>query len=282
MRVQRILIPLFFFLKVCSVTVQNVHVADLHPGDVLLFRGNAVISRLIQFFDGSPYSHTGIYTGDGVLEAVAEGVKKRPLEESIKGVEYVDVYRYSTTDGHTLGDSVYPLAPIEARMKYYEANGDRYAYEELFLLSILASTRHLPLPVVMPLVRVYLDRAVATMPIFLSGGKEPMTCSELIYRCYAESDTTGKYRLQVLGTEPENLEGQIYSGVRDASMPAIDSTIDDQLSKQDQKEMKEFIALYAKAKNRSDAKTKWTTSDFVTPHDLMQSPNLKKIGRLKK
>ncbi|HYM20543.1 MAG TPA: hypothetical protein VEW28_06015 [Candidatus Kapabacteria bacterium] len=259
---------------------QPVHRSDLKPGDVFLYHGTATISSLIRFFDGSDYSHTGIYFNDSVLEAVSEGVKLRGLDESVNGVAYVDIYRWVSGGIDTLGSAGFPAAPVLARCEWYHKTGDRYAYEELFLLSILASVRHIPLPIVMPLVRIYLDRASAVLPILLSENKEPMICSELIYRVYAEADTAGKYRLKLVGTEERSSLTDIFSVLRDAAMPVADSIIDANVAQRTNPETEEFLKLYAKAKKRADAKTKWTTADFVTPHDLVTSPNLKRVGRL--
>jgi hypothetical protein len=263
-----------------NVSAQTVHRADLRPGDVLLYHGTATISTLIRFFDGSDYSHTGIYFHDSVLEALSEGVKLRPLDESIGDVAYVEVYRWYSVNGDTLGSPAYPSVPVLARCEWYHQMGDRYAYEELFMLSILASVRYIPLPVVMPFVRIYIERASAVLPIFLSANKEPMTCSELIYRIYTEADTTGKYRPKLLGTEERPALSDIFALLRNAAMPVADSIIDTNLATQKSPEAEEFLRLYAKAKKRADAKTMWTTADFVSPHDLVQSPNFRKIGRL--
>ena len=277
MRTAAVIVMMFIAQNISAQTVTR---ADLRPGDVLLYHGTATISTLIRFFDGSAYSHTGIYFHDSVLEAVSEGVKLRPLGESIGDVAYVDVYRWYSPHNDTLGSAAYPNAPILSRCEWYHANGDRYAYEELFMLSILASVRRIPVPLVMPFVRIYLERASDVLPILLAANKEPMTCSELIYRIYAESDTTGKYRPKLVGTEEHGELSDIFSIIRDAAMPIADSIVETNIDKQMNEDNEKFLRLYAKAKKRSDARTMWTTSDFVSPHDLVTSPNFRKIGRL--
>jgi len=74
-----------------------VAVADLLPGDVLLYRAGLQKphQRKISAVTGSPYTHAAIFLGDGL---VAEsnfplGVAKRPVEESIKGSGCVAVLR---------------------------------------------------------------------------------------------------------------------------------------------------------------------------------------------
>jgi hypothetical protein len=196
-------------------------------------------------------------------------------------VKYVDVFRFQSVDGkHALGDSAYPTVPILSRIEYYQINGDRYAYEELMLLSILCITRFPPIPVIRQVMRVYLDRSLATLPILLSDGKEPMICSELIYRCYNEADTSGKYRIRISGAQGKGLESDILSALLTSGTPIVDSVISEELAKNEDKKMKLYIEMYTKAKRRSESGNAWTTSDFITPHDLIQSPNLRKIGRL--
>src|SRR5439155_3261245 len=78
----------------------------LQPGDVLLVNGPGFVSDAIRIAervrfgdnrDGHPtYSHAALYVGDGlVVEMLANGFVKRPLEASVNDNNYiVDVYRW--------------------------------------------------------------------------------------------------------------------------------------------------------------------------------------------
>lgn len=74
-----------------------VSVADLLPGDVLLYRANRQMphQRKISAVTGSPYTHAVIFLGDNLVAEsnFPRGVAKRPVEESIKGSGCVAVLR---------------------------------------------------------------------------------------------------------------------------------------------------------------------------------------------
>jgi len=118
--------------------------SELKACDVLLYRGHGLVSDLIRLFDGSEYSHAAIYDGARIAEAIAEGVVCREVAASVKGAKYVDVYRWIGPTGAHLGDPNYEAAPIQARIRFYVGEKERYAFEELILLALLTSTRRLP------------------------------------------------------------------------------------------------------------------------------------------
>lgn len=93
-------------------------------GDVLLFVGKGIISRLIRWISGR-YSHSGIAAWWGtrlmVLEAIATGVVAVPLSRCVQGYPVVDLY---TTDMELDRDRVVDMAREEL--------GKSYAYWGLF------------------------------------------------------------------------------------------------------------------------------------------------------
>ncbi|NTV09137.1 MAG: hypothetical protein HGA81_11135, partial [Chlorobium limicola] len=89
----------------------TIHVSDLCPCDVLLYHGDSAIAHLIQWFSGSEYSHTSIYDGAMVVEAVADGVKKHTVDESVSSTVYVDVWRLKK-EGHLIGSPELPVQPV--------------------------------------------------------------------------------------------------------------------------------------------------------------------------
>jgi hypothetical protein len=149
-------------------------------GDVLLYERSGVVSSLIRLFDGTDFSHAGLYVGDDeVGEAVAKGVVRQPLAVSVRGAKRVRVRRLIAPA---------PLDPVVDRARQILAEGERYSYEQIMLLAFLCLTRRLPLtPSLHLLVRRVLDSAASRVAALLAGGREPMICSEFVYRCYDEA-----------------------------------------------------------------------------------------------
>ena len=165
----------------------------LQAGDVLLYRGEGLLAKLIRFFDGTQVNHAGLYVGDGkVGEAVGEGVVARSLDVSIAGHTLVLVRRLTATVSTT--------QPVVDRGRTYLAQGQRYAYEQLLLLAFLALTRKVKVtPILDQLLRRLLDAAAAALAKMTSAGRQPMICSEFVYRCYDEAlpDPVDVYSLRV-------------------------------------------------------------------------------------
>jgi len=178
--------------------MEQLGITDLRPGDVLLYRGNALLSRLIQHFDGSPASHVAIYLGGGqVGEAVAEGVVPRDWETSFHGAEWVRVYRL-VSDPADMGPVLGVASAILGR-------GERYGYEQLLMLAVLCTTRKIQItPVLRRLLRTLLDAATRLLVELTQGGREPMICSEFVYRCYdqAKPSVQDEYSIDIGGMLP--------------------------------------------------------------------------------
>lgn len=169
--------------------------SDLRPADVLLYRGTAPISKAIQFLDGTEVSHAGLYLGNQTVgEALATGgLVTNSLPVSIDGCEWVLVRR--------LAPEVADMQPVLDRAAMYLAQANRYAYEQIFLLAIICLTRKVKVtPALRPLVRAAVDRAAAHLQALLaSGEREPMICSEFVYRCYDEAvaEPDDRYSLKI-------------------------------------------------------------------------------------
>jgi hypothetical protein len=152
----------------------------LRGADVFLYRGTGWVPELIRFFDGTDFSHAGLYLGrEAVGEALGNGLVQTTLVQSITGRKRVLVRR--------LKQDV-TLQPVLDRAQTYIAQGPRYAYEQILLLAFLALTRKLPVAVSLrALLRSILDRAAQVVSGIVGLGKEPMICSEFVYRCYDEA-----------------------------------------------------------------------------------------------
>ena len=160
--------------------VTAIKVNDLLPGDVILYKGTGFISRAIQFFDGTDFSHAAVYLGDGMVgEAIASGLERQPFEKGAKGI---------WVQAHRIKEVVPTMDPVLTVANAYLDQGNRYGYEQLLLLAFLCLTRKLRLtPTMRYLVRSVLDSATSSLTALVSQKKQPMICSEYVYRTYDEA-----------------------------------------------------------------------------------------------
>lgn len=157
------------------------------PADVLLYRGTSIFAKLIIFWDRSHYSHAGLALGrqangqPAVGEAlVKEGVIARGLDVSIADSTEVQARRLAAG----LPDPSRVLAVAET----YLAQHNRYAIENIFMLVILCLVRKIHVnPVLDALLRKLFDGMARLLVDPLHGGKQPMICSEFVFRCYQEA-----------------------------------------------------------------------------------------------
>ena len=166
--------------------IKAIPVAQLMPGDVLLYRGKGLISDAIRFIDRSEVSHSGLFLGRygeqgrTVGEAIREGVIRRELPKSIEHAEWVESRR--------LKEAPSSLDPVLERAAHYLKRGERYAFEQILLLAFLCMTRNLTGSSVLGrLIRETLDAASAFLLQLFNTGREPMICSEFVVRCYREA-----------------------------------------------------------------------------------------------
>ena len=243
------------------------NISDLKAGDVLLYHGTSLVSKLIRLFDGGVYNHVSIYDGSNVAEAVKNGVVSRPVSESIKEARYVDVFRFQSDTGQGLGEGE---ELIKDQISRYVAEGERYAYEQIILLAFIAVTRRLPfiklIPLLGKILRNIIDSAAYLLNEIIAAGKEPMICSELVYRCYA--DAGEDYKLSIVGADL----------LRQNSLldPLDGSDFEVQQTAAAAQEFLQLLEVACRNESRLRA-----VPDFVTPRDIRTSPNLIRQGCLK-
>jgi hypothetical protein len=165
---------------------RDIPIAQLMPGDVLLYRSKGLISDAIRLIDRSEVSHAGLFLGRyqemgrTVGEAIREGVVRRELPKSLDHAEWVESRR--------LKESPASIDPVLERAAHYLKSGERYAFEQILLLAFLSITRHLAGSSVLGrLIRETLDAAAAFLLRLFNTGRESMICSEFVYRCYSEA-----------------------------------------------------------------------------------------------
>lgn len=174
---------------------------DLAAGDILLYRVTDSIknlhSALIRKLDGTEVSHAGLFMGGCVAEALAvgehAGLGTQPLTDSIAGCDWVAVRRLR----HVPGD----MQPVLGTAQMYLDQGNRYAYGQILLLAMVCSTRKLNLnnPLLRRIVYSAINNAAAFVRRMQSGGKQPMICSEFVYRDYDEAlpDKVDPYSIEI-------------------------------------------------------------------------------------
>ncbi len=165
---------------------------DIRAGDVLLFHGNGFVSWGIRKFDGTDVNHAAIALDATTLgEAGGHGLQRTPIEAAAASNKYMRVRRHGDAE----------LGPVVAIASTYLDEGRPYAYQQIVLLALLASTRKIPLTgIAKRMLRSILDHGAAALNGFMDrDGKRSMICSEFVYRAYAEAvgDPVDRYRVRV-------------------------------------------------------------------------------------
>jgi hypothetical protein len=262
--------------------------ADLKPGDVLLMQGTGIVSDLIRMFDQGNYSHAAVYDGANVVEMLSQGTTVNNIVgSSLPEARFVDVYRFISNDGKPLGIPGLGPEPVLGCIQYYVQNRQRYGYEQIVLLALLCATRteaqkNLS-PVLAMILRRFLDSAAEKIAGMIHAGKEPMICSELVYRCYTEAGPP--YAIRVRGSDVPKLAAAPTPMVRAEALTPDEVDF--------KREAATFLLNYAVAKKRNlgtrefafattpgDIVAASAVADFVTPRDLETSPNLQMVGTL--
>lgn len=159
--------------------------AVMKPGDVLLYSSSTWIGWLIKTLDGSEFSHAGIYLGsDQVGEALMAGnpgVHANPISTSFDKSTFVDAYRLASNPPE--------LSPVLDVAHQTIAEGNRYAYAEILLVAMICTTRNLDFmdPALRRVVLATLSKANDWIESMFDQGREPMICSEFVFRCYDEA-----------------------------------------------------------------------------------------------
>jgi hypothetical protein len=243
-------------------------------------------------FDGGDYSHGGIVRGGQVTEALGSGINHRPVATSVSDAKYVDVYRF-TKDGKTLGDPQYPVPALSAAIQVFEAAKNAYAYDEILLLAMLCSTRRLAgimsAPGLAMIVRNFLDSAMELLAVLMSAGRKPVICSEMVFRCFGNADQAGTYVLLIRGADIPSAQTLAAAALpSDPAAAQLQSQAAAFLQNYSQAALMPaaapssppIVAFGAPISAYSAAISAFAVANFVTPHDLQDSPNLQMAGTL--
>lgn len=165
---------------------------EIRAGDVLLFHGNGFVSWGIRRFDGSDVNHAAIALDSATLaEAGGRGLQRTPIESARASNKYMMIRRHGDAE----------LGPVVTVASTYVDEGRPYAYQQIVLLALLASTRKIPLTgIAKRMLRSILDHAASALNAFMDqGGQRSMICSEYVFRAFSEAmaDPVDRYRVRI-------------------------------------------------------------------------------------
>lgn len=170
---------------------------ELKTTDILLYRSKTWIGKAIRYLDKAEVSHAGLYVStDTVGEALMDGgLQRQTLTKSIADCEWVKCFRMKNLP--------VTMQPVLHRANEYLGYGERYAYGQILLLAMVCSTRKLDLsnPLLRQIVNSAINNAAAFVRRMQSNGKQPMICSEFVYRSYDEAILPDKHDLYTIEIE---------------------------------------------------------------------------------
>jgi len=164
----------------------------LAAGDVLLYRAEDGLKNLhaalVRKLDGTEVSHAALYLGGGrVAEALAvgehAGLGIQPVLDSLRGSKWVVARRLEHSPG--------AMDPVLVVAQEYVDQGNHYGYKQILLVAAVCLTRKLDWDswLMRRIARGVFRASVALIDTFRQEGKEPMICSEFVYRTYDEALT---------------------------------------------------------------------------------------------
>ncbi len=174
--------------------------SEVLPGFVLLYRSSTWVSWAIRTLDGTEVSHAGLCLNGEIAEALIKGgLTKRPIGNSIAGCDWVEARRLRAAVG--------TMSPVLSVAEAYLAEGNRYAYEQTILLAGICMTRKVDLQnrLLRRIVQKAMEQASEWLEYFHGQGKEPMICSEFVYRTFDEAlpEPDDRYSLEILSQKDD-------------------------------------------------------------------------------
>ncbi len=196
---------------------------DMHPADILLYRSNTLIGKAIRLLDDAEVSHAGLLVDSSTVgEALMNGgLQRQSLAVSIDDCEWVAVRR--------LANPPPIMQPVLDLANEYLNKGERYAYGQILLLAGICLLRRTEgnSPLVRRLAKAAIDKAAAFVAWCQSNGKQPMICSEFVYRCYdlaVESDND-PYTIEVAEFRTAESRPRLLGWRRRKQADAVSSAI---------------------------------------------------------
>lgn len=232
------------YLDVSEIKAKELTVSDLEPGDVLLFRGNELLCRTTHWFDKSFTNHGALYVGRAedffplteeekkaglgseqhiLMEAVGKGLVMVPLAKSTSLVsdDLAVVRRLRTKIEAQKDDSKtpVPMNPVIETGRRYYLKKEQYAISHMVFLFVLLPARKLTEKSKFGrLVRTVTDMFFEGVLRIMHPCKEPMICSEFVFRCYNEAvpQIGDPYAISVFDVAPGSGESDagLFGGIK--------------------------------------------------------------------
>lgn len=151
----------------------------LKKGDIILYAGSDWISRAINLFDNSTFSHAALYMGNGkVMESTFSrgGVKVNDLQKSVLKYDELLIKRH---DNPNLDMSLV----LEHAEKF---KGSRYDVMQILQLAAIGVSRRLSFydQIHYQILKKAIDMANKVLMYLFQNDDSKTTCSEFVYRCY--------------------------------------------------------------------------------------------------
>jgi hypothetical protein len=168
-----------------------------------------------------------LYVGNGqVAEALIVGNSGLNINQlSLDGTEWVMARRLRESQSYD---------PIGAVAMRYLDQGNRYAFEQLLLLAVILLTRKVEFgsPLLRSIARKAFDKANEYVNQVIDRGREPMICSEFVFRCYDEAVDEGDdpYALEILSQLAKKSRRrfsrfrrrrQVFGAAAEADLPTV-------------------------------------------------------------
>ena len=183
--------------------------SHLLAADVVLYHSDSLPDLLIEAFDHTCVAHAGLLLGRNQLvgEVLPEGLSARKIQISMEKARHIVIKRM---------DIDY-VSPVASKALSYVSRGAGYAYDPQFLLAFLALGRKIRLNrYTEPLLRKIFEGAsefLSRLKPGTSNEKQPMLCSELVYRCYQEAvENHNPYHLNIAPFHPPEQPAQNLLG----------------------------------------------------------------------
>lgn len=272
--------------------------SDMLPGDVILSAGSteglskdALLDRAILAIDQGNYTHSSLWDGQHVIEALTGGVKiDDPLSLTLENQALVDVYRFHD-DGHGFREPDWPVAPLLAAARSFE--GYTYGYTKLVLAGVLLLTCEIPDNRVMQVLLKLVEMPILDEVEKWLKDEHSMVCSEVVAEGYwdARTDPQNKYGLPIVLDGHRHFpnlgehQAAFAAAQQDAKTPAGELELHRIRAKLAELFEKHDTPLQPRAPVRAGvtyiAGSPELPAAFVTPGDLQRSPNLELVGTLK-